>query len=614
MSFLRSKRGVLICAVVSLAVLFLVRPGANRLKTRIVSSISLALDRPVDVGSVRVRFLPHPGFDLENFVVHDDPAFGAEPMLRADEVVASLRLSSLLRGHLEISRLSFVEPSLNLVRVQDRWNLSTVVERAEKIAVAPTAKVKSDKRKGFPYIEGSRGRINFKLGQEKKPYALMEADFALWQESEDEWQIRLKTRPVSSNFNLTDTGVLQLRGSWYRAESLRQTPVQFTLDWNGGQLGQLTKLAYGTDTGWRGEVSLNLTLTGTPTDLAVIALGSADDFHRYDVIPTDKLRLQTRCTGRYASTQDSVSEIACHSPVGDGNFDINGQIHHLFSFRNYNLIFLARDLPVQSLLFFARHTNGAIPQDLVASGALNGQWTVQPGAGSVSPAWDGSGQAAGLQLMSRNDDTNIALGTVPFLLSPRHTKLLSNPAARPDTPQYLAVGPLHVSLGKAAPLSVQGRVWQQGYDFEIQGEAQLKKLLTAARLLGIPALHLNADGAAKVNLQLAGQWSDVEPPRVVGTVQLHAIRAQVSGLNAPLEISSANLHLKQDQVAVEKLVASAAGTSWRGSMTAARPCVTGSGCEFHFNLHADEIAISRLNQLLNPGATPEPWYRTISSS
>ena len=73
---------------VVLLALFLLRPGASRLKSRIISSISAAVGRPVDIGSVHIRLLPRPGFDLENLVVYDDPAFGAEPMLRASEVTA----------------------------------------------------------------------------------------------------------------------------------------------------------------------------------------------------------------------------------------------------------------------------------------------------------------------------------------------------------------------------------------------------------------------------------------------------------------------------------------------------------------------------------------------
>ena len=66
----------------------------------------MALQRQVEISKVHLRLLPQPGFDLDGFVVHDDPAFSAEPVLRAQEVTALLRFGSLLRGRLEISRLS----------------------------------------------------------------------------------------------------------------------------------------------------------------------------------------------------------------------------------------------------------------------------------------------------------------------------------------------------------------------------------------------------------------------------------------------------------------------------------------------------------------------------
>ena len=110
--------------------MFVVRPGASRLKVRIANSIGNALQRHVEIGSVHLRLLPRPGFDLENFVVQDDPVFGAEPVLRAGEVSASLRLSSLLRGRIEISQLSLTEPSLNLTRNADgHWNIENLLER-----------------------------------------------------------------------------------------------------------------------------------------------------------------------------------------------------------------------------------------------------------------------------------------------------------------------------------------------------------------------------------------------------------------------------------------------------------------------------------------------------
>ena len=165
---LSSRRRIAAAAVAILLILFLVRPGVSRLKARIANSISRAVARPMEIGSVHLRFLPRPGFDLENVVIYEDPAFGAEPMLRAPEVTAVVRLTSLLRGRLDISRLELTEPSLNLVRREDgRWNWEALLERTARTPLAPTAKSKREARPGFPYIEASSGRINFKAGAEK---------------------------------------------------------------------------------------------------------------------------------------------------------------------------------------------------------------------------------------------------------------------------------------------------------------------------------------------------------------------------------------------------------------------------------------------------------------
>jgi len=614
MRFWQSKRRLATCVVVLLALLFLVRPGANRLRTRIVSSISLALGRPVEVGFVRFRLLPRPGFDLENFVVHDDPAFGAEPMLRAQEVTASLRLRSLLRGHLEISRLDFSEPSLTLVRSQGQWNLANLVERSEKIAVAPTAKVNNDKRPGFPYIEGSQARINFKIGQEKKPYALTDADFSLWQETDNEWGIRLKARPVSSDFNLTDTGVLQVRGSWQRAPSLRESPLQFGFGLEGAQLGQLSKLAYGNDAGWRGAVKLSVSLTGTVQNLAISAQASADDFRRFDIISTEHLPLQTRCSAHYTSATHSLSEIACHVPMGSGEANLTGEIDNAFATPAYNLEVFARSVPVQSLLVFARHAYAGISDDAITAGELDGELHGKLVAGANHASWEGVGQTSEVQLKSLHSDTAVALGAIPLAISAQQARLGSRPSSQSSSSpkEQLQIGPVRVAFGKATPLTVEGRLSREGYAFEFSGEGQLKPLLETARLVGIHVPQLNAEGSARLDLQLSGQWSGTESHRVVGKAQLHSVRAQVSGFNAPLQISSANLVLTPDQVAVEKLVASAAGASWRGSLMITRPCATSAACAVQFNLHADEIAIDRVNQLLNPRAKEEPWYRALS--
>src|SRR5437588_13042704 len=77
-SFVRSRVGIVTLILALLLALFLIRPGALRLRSRIVTAIGMAPGREVDVSSVHIRLVPHPGFDLEKFVVDADAAFSRE--------------------------------------------------------------------------------------------------------------------------------------------------------------------------------------------------------------------------------------------------------------------------------------------------------------------------------------------------------------------------------------------------------------------------------------------------------------------------------------------------------------------------------------------------------
>src|SRR5205823_6570621 len=155
----RSKRARVIVAIVGTILLGIFLPPlvtANHFKGRIAGAISSALGRKTTFGEIHLRLLPQPGFDITNFVVEDDPAFSAEPLLRADEVTAYLRLTSLWQGRLEVAQLSLKNPSLNLVRNDGgEWNLAGPLEHASQAQAAPTTKRRPEARPRFPYIEAS---------------------------------------------------------------------------------------------------------------------------------------------------------------------------------------------------------------------------------------------------------------------------------------------------------------------------------------------------------------------------------------------------------------------------------------------------------------------------
>ena len=624
MKFLRSSRGKAVAGILLVLLLFLVRPGAQRLRTRIVRSISLALGRPVDVGSVTLRLLPQPGFDLENFVVHEDAEFGAEPVLRSSDVVATVRVSSLLRGRLEIARLSLTEPSLNLVRNSEgRWNLEKLIERAASTPVAPTAKTRSEARPGFPYIEADHGRINFKFGQEKKPYSLTEANFALWQDSENAWGVRLKAQPMRTDFNLSDTGLLEVDGAWQRSANLHETPVQFTVQWEGAQLGQVTKLTLGQDKGWRGAVRLSATLTGTPSNLMLDTEGSIDDFRRYDISGDQALRLAGRCRVHYSSSDHVLSALACSAPVGDGGIALHGSIAPMAGARAYDLTLLAQSLPIQPLVEFARRVKKNLPAGIIATGRLDANVTVRRQATTAGrgPVWQGGGEVLALSVRSPLTNTRLALDKIPFTVSSsdgldvnRRTEGDRRSSTPARTEPRVEVGPFNLALGRTTNATVRGQFSRSGYSFQVQGDAEVQRLLEVARTLGLPAPQSAASGEARISLHVGGSWAGFAAAGVTGTAQLHSVRARVRGLNEPVEIASASVELTPNTAEVRKLAASAAGSTWHGSLTVPRQCDTPRACVIRFDLHADEFVTDELGGAVIAGPGKQPWYRFLSSS
>ena len=269
--------------VVGIAVLalFVVRPQAGYLRGRVSQTLRRALGREVEIRSVHLRFLPRPGFILDNVVIADDSAFGAEPLVRAPEVTAWLRLIPLLRGRIEISTLNLADASLNVTSdEQGKWNVEELIDRTARVSTAPTSARGRQARSKFPYIEATQARINLKVGREKTHFAFTNADFALWQETENAWALRLRARPIRTDANLTDTGTVLLSGLWQRSSVLSQTPLQFSMTWNQAQIGQLSKLIHGADRGWRGSAALSATVSGTPENLRLVLDAYVEDFRR----------------------------------------------------------------------------------------------------------------------------------------------------------------------------------------------------------------------------------------------------------------------------------------------------------------------------------------------
>jgi hypothetical protein len=605
---LLSKRVIGSTALLLLA-LFLVRPQSGLLHRKVAESLSMELGRRIEIAAVHIRFLPRPGLELENLTIYDNPEFGAEPLLRSPDVSAWLRVSSLLRRRIEISSLDLNDASLNLSRNSEgKWNFEELVERASKSSTAPTTAGKREPRRVFPYIEAGRARINFKNGLEKTHFAFTNADFSLWQESENEWGMRLRGSPIRTDANLTDTGVISMNGVWQRAAVLYDTPVQFSLDWKQAQIGQMSRLLFGTDKEWRGSAALSSHFSGTLRNLQITSEASIDQLRRQDMPAGTDFSVAAQCSAEYNSDQRSLSNVDCNSPAGDGSVELKGSATGI-PFSSYNLTLLAKSAPVQSALELLRHVNQSVPRDLNAAGNMDLAFSLTRSSSSSGAKLLGEGEATSVRLDSKSG-TEVILGRVPFALVNSSSTSKSQAVALGNFPK-LQIGPINVALGRPTPIQAHLSISRSGYTGSIRGEAGLKRLLQAAQMLRLPSPQVSAEGITALDLNVAGAW-DLATPRLSGTAQLRSVHAQVRGMNSPFQVRRADLVIEPDAVRVKNLDALAAGSTWRGSLVIPRPCGIPETCQIQFHLRSAEASAAALNHLFNPMAAKRPWYKFLA--
>ena len=153
--------------------------SAERYRRRLQAALERKLMRPVAFSALSYRMLPRPGFSIYNVVVKDDPRFGAEPFARVERIDCDLRWRSLWRSKLDFAALHLVGSTFNVVRsVEGEWNVENLL-RQSGVALPSEVSPASDLQRGDIDLEASDARLNFKLGTDKKPFAVTDVEARL---------------------------------------------------------------------------------------------------------------------------------------------------------------------------------------------------------------------------------------------------------------------------------------------------------------------------------------------------------------------------------------------------------------------------------------------------
>jgi hypothetical protein len=480
--------GVLVAILAVLIVPPLV--SMSRYTSRITGLMAASLGRPVRLSSVRGRLLPRPGFVLYDLTVEEDPAYGAEPLLHATKVVASIRLLSLWRGRLEISEVSVDEASLNLVRMPEgRWNLESLLQTA-----ATKAGPAGVRAAPFPYLAATNSRVNFKNGVEKLPFSLVDADISFWQNNPGEWRIRLRGQPARTDvsMNLGDTGIVELEASALRAANMRQMPIHLDLDWREAQLGQLTRLVTGSDAGWRGDLRGEVHLDGTAEAAQIKTRLRATGVHREEFTPATSMDFDANCSLVYHYSERAIEKLACGHvrlagdlPGGGGSPRFSVELDRIPVTAGLNALRTVRS-GVDPGLEAAGTASGKVSYDATASVEVK-----KPAAKARSTKAGAAGRSpetAGPLTGSFTMD-GFALSGGGLSRPIQAPKIVLEPAAG-QAPALM--GTVAIPMGGTTPLAVNVRLERSGYVVTLRGQAsiaQSRELAHAAGVQGAPMLE-----------------------------------------------------------------------------------------------------------------------------
>jgi len=555
--------------------------NANLFRNRVRLALEAELGRRVEVGGVSLSLLTGPAFQLHNVVIGEDPAFGVEHFAYMSEMQARLRLRSLWTGRVQVSSLTLIEPSLNLVKnPEGRWNFQDLLRRA---AVAgPGGAGGGAATAYFPYLGVDGGRINLKFGDFKSSFYFQDVDAAISppRDAGGRWRIRFAGTPARSERLLSGMGRLDADG--YLTAAPGVPAISMDLELRPSPMGHLLSLVGGGDLGVHGEVGARARLTGELAQIHIAGSLDVEDVHRWDVLAARQERVSIPFHGSLGLPQE---DLRLETKLASGALGAELRVRDYLSTPQWDAAVAAQEMPVEPAVAVARHLGAALPPGLRVLGRLTGRLR-----------FDGSRWPQGSLAL---EDGQIAASQGPALMTGSARVNLDGPEF--DVPAF------EVRAGKERlQATASGRL--DGFRVEWNLGARglpLEALRAAAEALRIPGLHSLEAGHWDGQLFYRkapgerGVWS--------GAGTLSRARWRPAGLESPVVIARARVRLEPGGLEFDGLAGSLGAMQFSGSYRrrlSQPPAVEGADT---CRLRIQNLDLAQLDRWLNPKQREGRW-------
>jgi uncharacterized protein involved in outer membrane biogenesis len=592
----------------------------HRVHSYLVAQLERAFGRQVEVLSFNVRILPSLQLDANGVTVGEDPAFGHEYFLHAERLSAGLRWMGLLRGHFEFGTMSLNRPSLILVRnAEGRWNLERWLPPAKTSATqsrsvyGPPSPVAPVNR--LEKVEFDEGRINFKTGDNKLPFAFTSVSGSVEQVSTGRWQLQLEAQPWRSGVSLQSAGTIRVLGD-VAGTSTRLQPAEISLHWSEASLADVFRLFRGQDYGVRGVFALDaaaksgMAREDGPGDWKFSLQGRAGEIHRWDLTErADNPRLNVNVKGRWnvGAATLIAEEIAVEGPRSNlrGMFHLAGGSAPLMELRLDSLGIQASDLLAWYRAFHPDVAEGVTAEQYFTGGMILRGWPLRLESAALS---------------SRGGIVKVPGFAQPVRIGPFRGGRERG---------VLAIGPVRFALG--GELREVTAPKRHGVALAMENTVELAfvhDLNTQAGSIGIEGNILGVEDFLKLSAafghqlnhgwELTGQaaaatkweWQKPFSGHWNGRIGFNKANLTVAGLNQPLKISESELDWIDGRRVARVVKVEGFGGMWTGNIEEASSTDAANGPQWNFHLSVDQLSAADLDRWVGPRARPN-WLQRL---
>jgi hypothetical protein len=583
----------------------------TRLQRRITGKLQTVFGRAVEVGRYDFSLWGGPTLEAQSVTFAEDPRFGHEYFLRAESLTVRLRWQSLLRGHMDLGTVSLTRPSLNLVRNSEGdWNLAEWLPRPSTALSPSSSQSVSQPSVRFTRLEVDSGRINFKRGDEKIPFAFITVNGYLEPDGPGRWRVNLEATPTRAALVLQTPGTIYLSGS-LGGTSSRLRPASLDLAWGEASISDVLRLFRGYDYGVRGDIAI-VAHAETQGDVWNLqARSQVRELHRWDMAmraDNPALDVNAKMILNPLASSLAISDATIEAPSSfaraTANFNwTDPENNHSVASHANQIEISQSQIDLKDALAWLRGFHPDVAADLSVAGTAN----------TTATFFGWPPQLASATAAIRSAELTSPRLRVPARLSQFRLHYDLGGISLP--PALIIFGAPDGQSGLFRLESSTSQADRGSPVFRLMGTIpQVRDLIATASALGWNISRgWDLSGSVRCDLRWPANWHGSLLPwnaQPVGTIEWGAETGNAAlltpFLNQPVQEIRARAELKSDSRHIALFAADAFGAHWTGTFDH-----RDDGQGWQFAVSAGQLAASDLDRWLNPRWNESFIYRVL---